>query len=80
MFTAPANQLRTACEANEWALCAALVERDPGHWSSLQESLRAAMLAEPCRGEIPTEIDEAPALARLAQLATAEAVAAAPKI
>ncbi len=76
MFTAPPNQLRTACEANEWALCAALVERDPGHWSSLQESLRAAAHAEPRRGEIPTEIDEAPALAGCAT-GSAEAMAAA---
>ncbi len=77
MFTAPPNQLRTACEANEWALCAALVERDPGHWSSLQESLRAAATADPRRGGIPTEIDEALALARLLQLASVEATAAA---
>jgi len=34
-FTAPGNQLRTACTANEWALCAALVELDPCHWGSL---------------------------------------------
>jgi hypothetical protein len=36
-FTAPANQLRTACAANEWALCAALVELDPSHWGSLRD-------------------------------------------
>jgi hypothetical protein len=36
-FTAPANQLRTACAANAWALCAALVELDPGHWGSLRD-------------------------------------------
>ena len=36
-FTAPDNQLRTACTANEWALCEALVELDPSHWGSLRE-------------------------------------------
>jgi hypothetical protein len=76
MFTAPANQLRTACEANEWALCAALVERDPGHWSSLQESLRAAAHAELRCGGVPRQIDEALALARLVDLAAVEAMAA----
>jgi hypothetical protein len=73
MFTAPANQLRTARETNEWALCAALVERDPSHWSALQESLRAAAVADPQRPAILTEIDEAAALARLARLAAVEA-------
>jgi hypothetical protein len=72
MFTAPRDQLQTAREANEWALCAALVERDPGHWSSLQESLRAAAVADPQRPGILTEIDDAAALARLERLAAAE--------
>lgn len=36
-FTAPSDQLRTARAANEWALCAALVELDPCHWGSLRE-------------------------------------------
>ena len=39
-FTAPRDQLLTAREANEWALCAALLERDPSHWSALREALR----------------------------------------
>jgi hypothetical protein len=38
-FTAPTNQLQTAREANEWALCAAVFERDPCHWSALREAL-----------------------------------------
>ena len=46
-FTAPAGQLRTACAANEWALCAALVELDPCHWGSLRESLSGSVGAEP---------------------------------
>jgi hypothetical protein len=40
-FTAPTNQLQTAREVNEWALCAAVFERDPCHWSALRETLRA---------------------------------------
>ena len=60
-FSAPTRQLQTACEANEWALCAALIERDPSHWSSLRESLRSA------------EIEEGAALERLVRLGAAEA-------
>lgn len=78
-FTAPPNQLQTAREANEWALCAAVVERDPFHWSSLRDSLRAAVVAaadaDPERPCIAAEIDEPSALARLARLAHAEAQA-----
>jgi hypothetical protein len=75
MFTAPANQLQTAREVNEWALCAALVERDPSHWSSLQESLRAAADANPgCAGTL-AELDETFARARLTRRAAAEALA-----
>ena len=73
MFTAPADQLRTAREANEWALCAALLERDPAHWSSLQESLRASSAVDPQRPGIRTDFDDAAALAWLTQLAAAEA-------
>lgn len=62
-FSVPTRQLQTAREANEWALCAALIERDPSHWGSLRESLRAA------------EIEEGPALERLVRLGAAEAAA-----
>ncbi|HEX9206916.1 MAG TPA: hypothetical protein VF851_01685 [Steroidobacteraceae bacterium] len=76
-FTVPCNQLHTAREANEWALCAALIERDPSHWSSLQESLRAAVTAaaadDPARACVATEIEEAPALQRLQRIGAAEA-------
>jgi hypothetical protein len=79
-FTAPANQLQTAREANEWALCASVLDRDPSHWSSLRDSLRAAVLAavaaDPERTCITAEIEEAAALQRLAGLAMAEAQAA----
>lgn len=60
-FTAPANQLQTAREANEWALCAAVMQRDPMHWSALQEAL------------CDVELDESRALERLRRLGRAEA-------
>jgi hypothetical protein len=76
-FSAPADQLRTACQANEWALCASLVERDPCHWSALRESLRASVAASaaagPSRSRVAAEIDEGKAIDRLVQLGTAEA-------
>jgi hypothetical protein len=62
-FTAPPDQLRTAREANEWALCASVIERDPCHWGALRESF---------------EIDELPALDRLRLLGAAEARALLP--
>jgi hypothetical protein len=76
-FSAPEDQLQTAREANEWALCASLVERDPSHWSALRESLRAGVAAaadggsNPCR--VAAEIDERKAIDRLVQLGAAEA-------
>jgi hypothetical protein len=72
-FAAPAAQLATAAEVNEWALCAALAERDPCHWSGLRDSLRQAARCVSATGLpfSPPEIDEAPALARFIQLAAA---------
>jgi hypothetical protein len=72
-FTMPPAQWRTAREANEWAICASLVERDPCHWSALRESLRATLAqathADPDRRCACAEIAERPALARLQRLA-----------
>jgi hypothetical protein len=75
-YTAPTHQLLTAREANEWAWCAAVVARDPGHWGALCEALRAAASATEAAGAtVPllAEIDEPAALHRLACLARAEA-------
>lgn len=76
-FSAPTRQLQTAREANEWALCAALFERDPGHWSSLRDALRAAgaavAVSDPERPSVAAEIEEGPALERLVRLGAAEA-------
>jgi hypothetical protein len=44
-FTAPAGRLTAALAANEWALCAALVARDPSHWRAIAADIdEAAML------------------------------------
>lgn len=80
-FTTPGAQLQTAREANEWALCASLVERDPSHWGALREALRVTAAATPVDLERPcmgAEIDERKALERLRRLGTAEAQAVVP--
>jgi cyanophycin synthetase len=79
---APADQLLLATELNEWALCAALVERDPKRWAGLQDALVAAVVdganpaSELTPGLLPV-IEESAALARFRQLS---AVEAAPKL
>ncbi len=70
----PFDQLFTATEVNEWALCSALQARDPARWPGLCEALAAAALEE-SHGPAdagPPVLDEAAALARLARLAEAE--------
>ncbi|HET7203295.1 MAG TPA: hypothetical protein VFI92_08000 [Steroidobacteraceae bacterium] len=73
-FTVPVYQVRTAREANEWAFCASVIDRDPCHWGALHESLRAAAGAgPPDRPCVAAEIDQRKALERLRQLGAAEA-------
>lgn len=43
-ISAPCDQLFAATEVNEWALCAALVDRDPHRWGALEQALIAAAL------------------------------------
>ena len=62
-FAAPRDQLQTARTANEWALCAALVELDPCHWGSLREG------AASC----DTGTDDDAAIRGLVRLGAAEA-------
>jgi cyanophycin synthetase len=76
--TAPADQLLLATEVNEWALCAALVERDPARWMHLQDALVAAALeaaAAPIEIQPPIApvIEEGAALARFKALSALEA-------
>ena len=81
-IAAPADQLLLATEVNEWALCAALAERDPKGWAGLQDALVAAALedanpgAELAPGILPV-LEESAALARFRRLS---AIEAAPKM
>jgi UDP-N-acetylmuramyl tripeptide synthase len=74
-ITAPCDQLFTATEVNEWALCAALRERDPMHWAGLEDALVAAAVeaADGAAVADPPVLEEAPAFARLRRLADLEA-------
>jgi cyanophycin synthetase len=74
---APYDQLFLATEVNEWALCAALVERDPVRWSGLEAALVDA--AQESADDTPTPesqiqpvLEEAAALARFERLAALE--------
>ena len=78
-ISAPSHQLLLATEVNEWALCAALVERDPERWAGLSDALIAAALDSADDGTNPAAecapvIEETAALARFEQLAALEAV------
>jgi UDP-N-acetylmuramyl tripeptide synthase len=76
-ITAPYDQLFLATEVNEWALCAALIERDPTRWDGLQERLvteapeASENTAHP-GPHLPPVISEAAALARFEHLASLE--------
>jgi len=73
-IAAPFDQLFTATEVNEWALCSALHDRDPMHWCGLRDALRATAQqsdATPA-SPFPAEIDPPAALARLVRVAEAE--------
>jgi UDP-N-acetylmuramyl tripeptide synthase len=77
-IAAPLDQLFVATEVNEWALCAALIERDPKLCRSLEDALAAASLealdsgATPGPDTIPV-LEESAALARFVRLAAVEA-------
>ena len=68
-FGAPPDQLFTATEANEWALCATLAERDP----SRSASLIAALAAEQPEETEPPVLDVDGALLQLRHRAAREA-------
>lgn len=73
-LAAPLDRLFSATELNEWALCAALHDRDPVHWQGLRDALRAsAEQSDPTPASpFPAEIDADAALARLARIAAQE--------
>ena len=76
-IAAPYDQLFLATEVNEWALCAALIERDPLRWSALEGALiaQAAEAASPAplSEELQPVIEESAAFARFERLAALEA-------
>ena len=74
-ITAPCDQLFTATEVNEWALCSALRERDPMHWAGLEDALVAAAVeaADGAAVPDPAVLEETLAFARLRRLADLEA-------
>jgi UDP-N-acetylmuramyl tripeptide synthase len=71
---APIDQLYTATELNEWALCATLQQRDPGRYANLAAALLEDYLADTAdpADVIPPVIEETAALARLARRAAGE--------
>ncbi|MGB7904969.1 MAG: Mur ligase family protein [Steroidobacteraceae bacterium] len=71
---APVDQLFTATELNEWALCATVFERDPVRWASVTDDLLADYLedAKNPADVIPPVLEEHAALARLAVRAASE--------
>jgi UDP-N-acetylmuramyl tripeptide synthase len=77
-ISAPVDQLLLSTEINEWAVCAALVERDPLAWAALKDALVAAAIegADPAANlasEVLPVIEEAAALARFKRLSSLEA-------
>ncbi len=68
-MSAPADQLFTATEVNEWALCASLAERDPAR----SPSLIAALATEQPEETEPPRLDAASAFLRLRRRAAREA-------
>jgi cyanophycin synthetase len=71
---APIDQLFTATELNEWALCATVYERDPVRWANVTDDLLADYLedAKNPADVIPPVLEEQAALARLAVRAASE--------
>ena len=74
-IAAPLDRLFTATEINEWALCAALHDRDPTHWCGLRDALRvAAQQSDPTPvSDDPPELEPDAALRRFERLAAREA-------
>ncbi len=76
-IAAPVDQLMLATEVDEWALCASLVERDPGYWAGIEPLLQAAALdavdGSPPATFIAPVIEERAALDRFERLARLEA-------
>lgn len=72
-LAAPIDGLFTATELNEWALGAALRERDPVRWATLEADMADAALEATPPPALPPVLDEGAALDRLRHLAALEA-------
>ena len=77
-IAAPVDQLFLATEVNEWALCAALIRRDPERWHRLEEALVAEALdaagtSPSPAADIPPVLEESLALARFVRVSALEA-------
>jgi cyanophycin synthetase len=76
-IAAPYDQLFLATEVNEWAVCSALLERDPARWNGLEgllvaEAQQAAENAANRAAEIAPVIEESAAFARFERLSSLE--------
>jgi cyanophycin synthetase len=76
-IAAPSDQLFLATEVNEWALCAALSERDPAGWCGLEAALvaqaqQAAENSQNPEADIPPVIEESAAFSRFERLSSLE--------
>ena len=73
-LAAPADQLFTATEVNEWALCVTARARDPDRWQDVEAALVVAALEQ--AGDpgqvIPPVLDEPAAFERFERLAARE--------
>ena len=76
-LAASRDQLFTATEVNEWALCATLIDADPVRWSQLESALieagRQATPPAPVFAQALPVLDENAAFARFTALSKAEA-------
>jgi UDP-N-acetylmuramyl tripeptide synthase len=77
-IAAPIDQLFLATEVNEWALCAALISRDPARWRRLEEALIAEALdaagtSPSPAADIPPVLEESLAFARFERVSALEA-------
>ena len=73
-LAAPADQLYTATEVNEWALCTTARALDPGRWHSVEAALVVTALeqaADPAQ-VVPPVLDEPAAFERFERLAARE--------
>ncbi len=74
-LAAPCDQLFVATEINEWALCAALYERNPARWHELEDALVSSALEDAPDPDavLRPVLEEGLALARFERLAAQEA-------